>query len=257
METAKKLQTLLMMIRRNQTGQMSLELGPVRWEEFENVFKDHQAVANYYFSIDNDIPFYFGMTMLKKISSFNIEQFLSFSGGIFSLSRAERIISGNAIKITADQQQEFLVNMAEKRWNDILVRFTDGKKIQNLLTELCGHATRERLREANSYSGGTFSGIGIEDRQLEIIVSEDKYKELREVLKECISAWYFEKRRISQNNKNWTVLYYNRWICLKFKLPFAYGGWHSISAEKLSKCLFSKNVDIDSGYEYATTLIGE
>ena len=256
-DMAKRLQVLLMLVRRGQTGQLSFDLDQMRWEEYDKVYKENQAEAIYYFSVDNDIPYYYGPSMLRKLSSYNIEQFLTFAGGIFSLNRAGKIIAGNDVKVSPKEQEQFFMKTAEKRWNDIRIRFTDGEQIQNMLTELCRQADKERKRGTNSYAGGTFSGIGIEEDQLKRIIEAEGYEKLREVLKQCISAWYFEKRKVSQNNKNWLVLYYNRWICLRFKLPFVYGGWKRTTADRLRECLTGKNVNLEKEYEYMTPLIGE
>lgn len=256
-DKAKKLQVLLMLIRRGRCGQLSLDLGQLQWEAFEKVYKENQKEAVYYFSIDNNIPYYYGLSKLQKISSYNIEQFLTFAGEIFSYYKAKKIIEGNDVKVTPFEQQQLFIKSAEKRWKDILIRFTDGEQIQNMLTALCGQAEKERRRETNSYTGGTFSGIGIEESQMKKIIEDKKYGKLREVLKQCISAWYFEKRKVIQNNKNWIVFYYNRWICVKFKLPFVYGGWKPTTAEKLNECLSNKNVNLDQEYDYTTSLIGE
>lgn len=257
-ELAKRWQVLLMLIRRDQRGQLSLELEKMQQEEFERIYKDNQGVAEYYFSIDNDIPYYFGMNMLKKLASFNIEQFLTFAGSVFELNKAGRIISNNTlIRVSPKEQEELFSKMAQQRWDDIPQRFTSGTQIQNMIKNLCIQAGKERERESNSYTGGTFSGIGIEMDQLHRILDNDHYKELRKILGQCISEWYFEKRKITQNGKEWLVLYYNRWICLKFKLPFAYGGWKRISAEQLNACLLNHDISLDDEYEYTMFLIGE
>ena len=256
-DLAKKLQVLLMLIRRGESGQLSLDLGQVEWNDYEEAYKENHREAVYYFSIDNNIPYYYGISMLRKISSYNIEQFLTFAGEIFASSRAKKIIEGNDVKVSPEEQEKLFRKSAEKRWNDILIRFTDGEMIQNMLTELCKQAEKERRRETNSYTGGTFSGIGIEENQMKQIIEAEKYKKLREVLKQCISAWYFERKKVSQNNRNWIVFYYNRWICLRFNLPFVYGGWKQTTAEKLKECMMSKNVNFDKEYEYTNILIGE
>lgn len=255
---AKSWQILLMLIRRDQRGQLFLDLQKMQYEEFDKISKENQGIAEYYFSIDNQIPYYYGMNTLKKMSSYNIEQFLTFAGSVFELNKAGRVISNNElIKVSPEEQEELFLKMAEQRWNDIPQRFTSGVQIQNMIENLCMQAQKERKRESNSYTGGTFSGIGIEINQLSLILQEDCYKELREILGQCISEWYFEKRKVTQNNKEWLVLYYNRWICLKFQLPFAYGGWMRISAAQLNDCLLKNDISLDDEYEYTMFLIGE
>ena len=254
-EKAIRLQVLWMMIRRDQSGQLKLDLEPLERKLYEQLYKDSHRIASYYFRIDNGIPFYFGTDALYKLSSFNIEQFLSFAGSIFELNKAGKIIGGkNFIRVSAEEQQKLFKILAEKRWDDILQRFSYGEKIQNILSNLCQIAIDERNRESNSYNGGTFSGIGIDSEQLRKILAEEKYRELKEVLRQCISAWYFEKRVISQSGKEWVVLYYNRWICLKFDLPLAYGGWKPMKAEKLNSCLYDKKISLENEYEYVKML---
>lgn len=258
LDLAKRLQVLLMMIRRDQRGQMKLDLEPMQQKEYEIAYKENHNVAEYYFLTDNDIPYYYGMNVLKKISSYNIEQFLSFAGSVFELNKAGKIIDGkNFIKVSAKEQENLFMNLAEKRWDDILQRFTLGEQIQNMLANLCEESYQERAKESNSYAGGAYTGIGIEPGQLKRITEEAKYKELREVLRQSISAGYFEKRRIYHGNKEWLVLYYNRWICLKYRLPLGYGGWMRIQADNLNECIQKKRVRFQEDYDYTMYLVGE
>lgn len=255
---ANRLQVLLMLIRRDQRGQMELDLEPMQQEEYESAYRDSKTVAEYYFLTDNDIPYYYGMNVLKRISSYNIEQFLSFAGSVFELNKAGKIIDGkNFIRVSAKEQEQLFMSLAQKRWDDILQRFTMGEQIQNMLVNLCEEARGERDKESNSYEGGAFTGIGIELSQVKRITEENRYKQLCEVLRQCISAGYFEKKISNQGNKEWLVLYYNRWICLQFKLPLGYGGWMRIHVDKLNECITKKRVQLQEDYDYTMVLIGE
>ena len=56
------------------------------------------------------------------------------------------------------------------------------------------------------------------------------------VLSTCLAYNLLEKRitRQGKENQQWTVYYFNRWICMRFNLPLSYGGFrHKGPAELL------------------------
>lgn len=253
-ETAIHWQVLWIMMMQKTFGQMELDFVQKTQEEFDEFYESNKNVAEYYFKTDNNIPYYYGMNVLKRISSFNIEQFLSFAGAVFATSSADRIIGGkNAGRISAELQQKLYMELAEQRWNNISVRYDNAEKIQNLLDNLCKSALKIRNREANSYEGGSPTGFGIEKTNMKIILEEDKYRELRDVLRDCISGWYLEKREILQGGKEWLVFYYNRWICVKYQLPLNYGGWKSVKMGTLCNFLHA-DMEKKDDFDYVVEL---
>ena len=63
------------------------------------------------------------------------------------------------------------------------------------------------------------------------------YRPLMDVLRTCLAYNLIEKRITKQGKENqtWEVFYLNRWICLRFSLPFSYGGFRHKSPNELLK----------------------
>lgn len=248
-ERAKNIMGLEIFSRINSSDQYELCIGPtVSVNQFKNYIERTDpglSVAEYYFSIRNEIPYYYGFERLKKLSSFNIEQFLSFCSNIFDLSITKSLSSKNrsnlSFTVSAKEQELAIKTTAEKRWNDIPRRFEQGNQIQAFIAEIVNISQKGRDKYRNSYSGGAITGIGITKEDCLKIISEDQYKKLSQLLSCCISARYFERREVEQGGKSWVVLYLNRWICAKYNLPLSYGGWKPFSTEKLCKIMYSEN----------------
>lgn len=239
---------LEILYKREQKGQLSLDLEELYPEiDFEDFVQKNKSAAEFYLCIQNKIPYYYGMEKLMEISSFNIEQFLSFAGLIFEKSIAKMVIqTGKTINcsINPEDQEKYIKDNAERKWDDILQRFLNGGEIQNLLYNLCLIALETRNKWTNSYSGGSITGIGIEINEIKDL-EKDRYFNLAKIISQCIASNYFEKRIIEHSNKKWVVLYFNRWLCVKYDLPLKYGGWRRIKINKLNQ-LYKKKFSMDS-----------
>ncbi len=225
--------------KKDTKGQIRFDLGEkYNVEDFKMFAKDsnNKNAAEFYLSLKSNIPYYYGMDRLTEISSYNIEQFLAFAGVIFGKSISKKIIQtgkkSNYI-INAEDQEKYIKEVAEQRWDDILQRFQHGRKIQIFLNNFCTLAQKTRDSGTNPYTGGAATGIAIAVEDV-YQLKEEKYKQLLQVLCDSIASNYFEKRIMNHDKKRWMVLYFNRWLCVKYDLPLKYGGWRKISLEKLN-----------------------
>jgi hypothetical protein len=223
-----------------------LNLMPIKYDidEFETFYnyKDNRSVAEYYLYEKLGIPYYYGKDKIIDISSFNIDQFLSFAGEIFSKCVSEIIIGKKKnISLKPLEQQRIIKKVAESRFEEIPKRFTCGENIQNLINNLCEKSIQMRDEWKNSYSGGTVTGVGILKYRFSDILKDDIYSELLYVLSSAISANYFEKRYIHQGGQDWVVFYYNRWVCVHYNLPLNYGGWFRSSLDELNLFIKKNN----------------
>ncbi len=238
---------LEILYNRELKGQLSFdieELYPVI--DFEDFVQKNKNAAEFYLCIQSKIPYYFGMERLMEISSYNIDQFLSFAGVIFERSIAKSVVqTGKKISysINPEDQEKYIKENAERKWNDILQRYINGAEIQNFLHNLCLLAHESRNKWTNSYTGGSITGIGIEINEMSFLKKE-KYSNLAKIVSQCIASNYCEKRTIEHSGKTWTVLYYNRWLCVKYDLPLKYGGWRRIKVNKLDQ-LYKKKLSIN------------
>lgn len=232
--------------RREQYGQMSFYLDEVESIDlFEEFVSDVYSSAEYYFCIKNNIPYYFGENRVICIASGNIEQFLYIAAGIFERSRTAYLgskRSRNRYRLTASEQEKYIKEAVGKMWNEMLYRYEDAKEIQIFLDNICeiGRSTRNTGR--NSYAGGAVTGIGIRKETVLDMKDKPKYNKLMDILSKCIASKYLERKIVNRDGENY-VFYLNRWICVHYGLPLAYGGFRQISIDTAVR--LCNNLDIN------------
>ena len=208
-------------------------------DDFAKIETDNtiKSAAEYYLCIENSLPFYYGMDKLLALSFNNVYQFLSYCGEIFErrMSYKYEAKKRRINAVPPIDQDRIISKLSQQRWNDLDVMYSDSHRIKTLLENIAyiGIATREI--GAASYSGGTYTGIGIRDPLLNRIIKDEKYKDIKSLLATCVSGNLLRMRTGKQGGKNEpvTIFYLNRWIRVYFKLPLAYGGWKPCNAELL------------------------
>lgn len=216
--------------KRLQEGQMELDLGIVEdADDFMKKFvKDNRSGAWFYICRHADIPFYFSYDNLKTLSSYNVEQFLGYAGAYYDGCRAKVIGNktrkGRKPKLSIKEQEIIIMDHTAQLWNDMDLRYSNMPEIKQFLNKIAEVCQQSRDAERNSYGGGAYTGIGITDSELKELVknnTEDKMKLLK-ILGQCLASRYFERR---DSKKEITVFYLNRWLCVHYGLPLAYGGY--------------------------------
>jgi hypothetical protein len=212
-------------------------------ETYEEFYKEHANVATYYLSVRAKLPYYYGIDVIKDISSYNIEQFLAFSGSIFEQYVASSIVQSKqkrSLKIKSSDQERYLRQVATQRYDEILRKFEYGENIQNLFNNLSQRSQWTRDKGTNPYAGGAATGVAIAKNSLNAL-NMQQYGKLVKVLSDCISSNYFDKRIIKHSGQEWIVLYYNRWICVYYNLPLLYGGWFRATINDLNSFLLPQD----------------
>ena len=198
-----------------------------------------RSIAEYYLCVENSLPFYYGMDKLFLLSFNNVFQFLNCCGEIFErrLSYKYEVKKRRINTVPPIEQDRIISKLSKERWDELDVMYSNSRSIKTLLENIAyvGVATRE-IGTA-SYSGGTYTGIGIRDPLLNSIIKEEEYQDIKSLLATCVSGNLLRMRPGKQGNKdeNVTIFYLNRWLCVYFKLPLAYGGWKSCNAELLNQ----------------------
>ena len=225
-----------MVIRKNrsQTGQITLFSDePVLQGEFEDFIIKNRIGAWFYVTQKTGIPFYTGIEALHSLSSYNVEQFLVFSGALFECYRTKTLgtKSGKQVRLTMEEQEKALFHMAEKRWSDIDQRYSDAKDIKIFLDRIAAFCQTSRDLERNSYEGGSYTGFAIDRFKLDRALRDAKYERVIDVLTKCVESGYLEKR---ENEKGDNLMFYlGRWLCVHYRLPLAYGGWKRCSIDDM------------------------
>ncbi len=200
-----------------------------------------RAIAEYYIAKEFDIPYYFGISRLAILSSFNIEQFLAFSGELFEEIVSAALLHRQTV-LPPNRQQVILKKIAQQQWDDIPRRISTGRDVQKFIEAISQFARRENDKPTAPYVAGV-TGIAISmsdhDQLTNPIHSSNRsdHQQLVQVLSACLSYNLLEvslDMKQGKPGKTWMLLYLNRWLCLHFGLPLHYGGWRHKSLSELS-----------------------
>lgn len=194
--------------------------------------------AEYYLAVEYDLPYYYGIEKLQLLSSGNIYQFLNYCGAIFErkISYAYNKKRMNS-KVSATEQDQIIRRISKQRWEELDVLYINSKEIKQFISNIVVICEHTRELGAASYNGGTFTGIGIKEDLFRTIL--DSHSEIKRLLAECVSANVLKKKTIKQGTKGERVevFYLNRWLCVCFNLPLAYGGWKHCNNQLLEHIL--------------------
>ncbi len=185
------------------------------------------------------IPYYYNFSNLSKISSNNIEQFLSFASEIFEgiLSNS---ISGKSPILSANRQEKIIRNVASQKWDELDILLPNSIEVKNFINNLGIFLQSVTFSLTASYAPG-ITGFAIHQKSGLKLLTEPDWKDdkafqpLREVLRTCLAYNLFELQKVTQGAKGqqWDVYYLNRWLCVKYNLPLQYGGWNKVKPNEL------------------------
>lgn len=248
-EIAVKWRTLLILIaRQNVRPQQVLPFVPLYDREtFMVEYKKIKSIAEYYMCIEYDIPYYYGLDTICKLSSFNVEEFLNLAGEVFERRLALNYIIRRRRKqeISLAEQEEILKKSAALRWKSIEQAFTYGDVVQNFLKNIVKIAVATREEKRASYSGGTYTGIGIDKKEFDRMLNHEEQNKAINILRTCVAYNFLILEEVCQGKSGRlvNVFYLNRWICMNFQLPLQYGGWKPISIKQLNELVEEESTD--------------
>jgi len=185
------------------------------------------------------LPYYFGMGMLAKISTNNIEQFLGFSSPLY-----ERMLSMNLnmtnVAITAKDQDKEIKKIANDKWKELQKMIPESTLVIRFLENLGSFCNNETYRATAPYAPGV-TGFYIDATRTIRLINEDDwisneiFTDLQLVLDTCLAYNLLHVKETMQGKKGQkkNVYYLNRWICVKFDLPLSYGGWRTKKPDDL------------------------
>ena len=197
------------------------------------------TAARLFLSKQFNLPYYFGMNMLAKISTNNIEQFLSFSSPLY-----ERMLSMNLnmtnVSISAKDQDKEIRRIANEKWRELQKMIPESALVTRFLENLCLFCYNETFKPTASYAPGV-NGFYIDaSRTIKLINEEDwlsneLFEDLQIVLNTCLAFNLLHIKETMQGIKGQkkNVYYLNRWLCVKFDLPLNYGSWRSKKPDEL------------------------
>lgn len=227
-------------------------------DDFKEFVEKNHDDAWFYVCMHCKLPFYYGLSHLKVLASYNIEQFLDFSAGYFESCRIKAI--GNSGKhtksLSAQEQQDILNHLLSKKWNDMDYRYQNIDLIKTFLNNIAKRCEESRDAECASYGGGAYTGFAVSKEELKTQKNEPQYKQLVEVIGECLASKYLERRELEKEGV--IVFYLNRWLCAYYHLPLAYGGWFRCNMNRaLKMCEKEDTPNYDHNIEGQMELLSE
>jgi hypothetical protein len=230
--------SLKILIKRDQKKlQRSFNFFDLTEEELKNQEgSDIKNAALIFLNKEYKIPYYYGFSIFSRLGSFNIEQFLSISGEIYELIVSKYFTSNYFSKnrnltVSPEEQEKIVTKAANSKLKEITRRIPNSVEVMKFIDSIGNFSQDETYLENAPISPGV-NGIAIlmEDRNylFELIKKNELglYSNLAKVISTCISYNLLEVRlNYRCKGNDWMVLYLNRLLCVKYKLPLNYGGF--------------------------------
>lgn len=223
-------------------SQLSFEF-PMKVEELlDKTSSDVTSAALLFLSKEINLPYYYGFATLTKLSSFNIEQFLSFASILFEEMISNKL-SGRNITISDVDQEKLIKEVVKHKWKELERIIPYSSQVIRFLNSFGDFAKKETYKRNAPYSPGV-NGFAIKEPIGLKLVPEESvwfknpvYEPLVNVISTCVAYNLLEIQTINQGKKgqSWEVYYLNRWLCVFFELPLSYGGWRHKPPNDLTK----------------------
>lgn len=187
-----------------------------------------RAAAELFLADEFGLPYYFGASMMARLASSNIQQFLVLGGELFEEMVANRIIKSHA-PLKPERQDVIVRRAAKALLNDIPRRMAHGREARALIDGI-GAFARQYTYQSSAPNDPGVSGIAISMSDRDALLDRayiERRPELRdvaEVIAVCIAHNLLEPRLdYGVKGKRWMVLNLNRLICAAYDLPLHYG----------------------------------
>lgn len=227
-----KWRTLEILIARQQgKKQMNLLLEPLKTEELEDKDEsDVRAAAELFISKEFGFPYYFGLSKLASLGSFNVEQFIRLAGDLFEESLAAAVMRRRP-QLAPERQQRILQGAYDTRVKDLPRRAKNGRDVLRFL-DAVGQFCHDATHQPNApYSPGV-TGIAILMQERETLLDQAHLAKnppaaaFAAMLGTAIAhnLLHAEVDYKVKGNR-YMVLYLNRLLCPKYELPLQFGGF--------------------------------
>ena len=211
--------------------QMKLLLEPLSTEELDDKDEsDVRAAAELFLSKEFGFPYYFGLSKLASLGSFNVEQFIRLAGDLFEESLAAAVMRRSP-RLAPERQQRILQGAYDTRVKDLPRRAKNGRDVLRFL-DAVGQFCRNATHQPNApYSPGV-TGIAIlmQDRETLLdaahLAKNPPVAAFASMLGTAIAhnLLHAEVDYKVKGNR-YMVLYLNRLLCPKYELPLQFGGF--------------------------------
>lgn len=186
-------------------------------------------------------PYYWGFETLSNVASWNVEQLLSTCAALVDrmIYRAEL---DRDKALSAKEQEEILKRCADDYYNALSEKHRRGSAIRQFIDNLGGFFQDVTYRPNAPIAPGV-NGFGLTRQELERAVGASvttrEAQVFREVLTNAVAGNVLSVRvtKQGQTGTEKIVFYFNRVLCVRFRLPLNYGGWQHLPTELLVRMM--------------------
>jgi hypothetical protein len=211
--------------------QMTLLNEPLSSDELEDKDEsDVRGAAELFLSKEFGFPYYFGLSKLASLGSFNVEQFIRLAGDLFEESLAAAVMRRRS-QLAPDRQQRILQGAYDTRVKDLQRRAKNGRDVLRFLDAVGQFCRQETYRPSAPYAPGV-TGIAISMQERELLLDQAHLAKspstasFASMLGTALAhnLLHAEVDYKVKNNR-YMVLYLNRLFCPKYELPLQFGGF--------------------------------
>jgi hypothetical protein len=192
--------------------------------------------AELFLAAESGFPYYFGSDCVANLGFQNVEQYLRLAGDLFEESLSAALIDRSPV-IPAARQEHLLTRACETRIKELPRRA--GRDVLRFVESVGQYCKFETYRPNAPYAPGvTGIALSMTDRERllnnEVLAASQSYKRFAEMLAAALSQNVF--RAILDHKVKggrYMVLYLNRIICVRYRLPLHYGGFKEKPLEEL------------------------
>ncbi|MBS1668948.1 MAG: hypothetical protein JST58_16355 [Bacteroidetes bacterium] len=198
--------------------------------------------AKLFLNFKYQFPYYFGISVICRLASFNIEQFLFICGHLFEEVKSnyiKKISKKNATIETSPVKQEAIIRkVCDSKWKELPIKIPDYDDVYRLLNSL-GEFCQNQTFAPNAWNSPGLNGIAISmtdrARLREIVLNEKEHPHYRlaKAISTCISYNLVDIKLNYKNDGLWMIIYLNRLLCVYYNLPLFNGRFKKLKINEL------------------------
>lgn len=189
-----------------------------------------RGAAELFLSKEFGFPYYFGLSRLASLGSFNIEQFIRLAGDLFEESLAAAVMR-RPTGLSPQRQERIIKGAFDERMKDLPRRARNGRAALNFLDAI-GSFCRDETYQPNAPYAPGVTGIALSMADCSSLYDPNTRKtrpdvaSFADVLTTALQHNLLlpDVDRLRPSGR-FVVLYLNRLVCAKYDLPLQYGGF--------------------------------
>ena len=221
----------ILIARHARKKQAAFAFEPLSTDELDDKDEsDIRAAADLFLSKEFGFPYYFGLSKLASLGSFNVEQFIRLAGDLFEESLAAAVMRRRP-QLSPDRQQRILQSAYDTRVKDLPRRAKNGRAVLDFL-DAVGKFCQDITYQPNAPYAPGVTGIAIFMQEREALLDQTYLSKnpstaaFASMLATALAhnLLHAEVDQKSKGNRV-MVLYLNRLLCPKYELPLQFGGF--------------------------------